>query len=142
MKKWIIELLITILTFLAPIKGILVLLVMFIVIDTAFAIYTSIKLNGKKSFSSTKLFNIVIKSFFYLSTVIMAFGADVFICGGSLFGIVHLLSKAMCVFWMYIEVKSLDETNMKLGNKSFWVLIREIMGKYKSIKKDIKKINQ
>jgi hypothetical protein len=72
----------------------------------------------------------------------MAFGADVFICGGSLFGIGHLLSKAMCVFWMYIEVKSLDETNMKLGNKSFWVLIKEIMGKYKSIKKDIKKINQ
>ena len=110
---------------------------MFIVLDTIFAIYASVKLKGWKSFTSSKLFNIVTKSFFYLLTVIMAFMADEYICGGSLFGIAHVLSKAMGVFWVMIEVKSLDETSMKLGNKSFWSLMRQMIGRYKNIKKDI-----
>jgi hypothetical protein len=67
----------------------------------------------------------------------MAFMADTYICGGALFGIAHLLSKAMSIFWIGIEIKSLDETSIKLDNKSFWVLMRQMIGRYKNIKKNI-----
>jgi len=137
MKHFLYSMVLIIAAFLAPIKGLLILLVMFILLDTIFAIYASVKLKGWKSFTSSKLFNIVTKSFFYLLTVIMAFMADEYICGGSLFGIGHVLSKTMGIFWIGIEIKSLDETSMKLKNKSFWVLMRQMIGRYKNIKKDI-----
>jgi hypothetical protein len=41
--------------------------------------------------------------------------------------------------WIYIEIKSLDESSIKLGNKSFWVLLKEI-NKLKDIKKDLNDI--
>jgi hypothetical protein len=28
---------------------------------------------------------------------------------------------------IYIEIKSLDESSIKLGNKSFWVLLKEMV---------------
>jgi hypothetical protein len=33
-----------------------------------------------------------------------------------------VISKTMTMLWIYIEIKSLDESSIKLGNKSFWVL--------------------
>jgi hypothetical protein len=41
--------------------------------------------------------------------------------------------------WIYIEIKSLDESSIKLGNKSFWVLLKEMV-KLKDIKKDLNDI--
>lgn len=55
-------------------------------------------------------------------------------------GVSNLLAKIMTAFWIYIEIKSLDESNMKLGNKSFWVLFKEFIEKLKSIKKDLNEI--
>lgn len=70
----------------------------------------------------------------------MAFLVDKFILTGSLFGIAFLLSKIMTVFWIYIEIKSLDESSMKLGNKSFWVLLKEMINKLKGIKNDLNEL--
>lgn len=127
-------------TFLFPIKGLLILMILFIVADTYLGIYASVKLNGIDSFKSTKLFNIVVKSFFYLMTIIMTFAMDKFIFEGELFDVKFLLAKTMTMFWIYIEIKSLDETSMKLGNKSFWVLFKEMIEKLKGIKKDLNEI--
>jgi hypothetical protein len=41
---------------------------------------------------------------------------DTFIFNKSLFGLV--IAKTMTMLWIYIEIK-LDESSMKLGNKSF-----------------------
>jgi hypothetical protein len=41
---------------------------------------------------------------------------------------------------IYIEIKSLDESSIKLGNKSFWVLLKEMVNKLKDIKKDLNDI--
>jgi phage-related holin len=127
-------------TFFTPIKGLILIMILFILSDTALGIYTSIKLGGVETFKSHKLFNIVVKSFFYLTTIIMAFLIDKFILGGMLLGITHLLAKVMTAFWIYIEIKSLDESSMKLGNKSFWVLFKEFIDKLKSLKKDLNEI--
>lgn len=115
-------------------------MIIFIASDTALGVYTSIKLEGISAFKSHKFFNVVIKSFFYLATIIMAFCIDVFIFNGTLFGLKFLLAKTMTMLWIYIEIKSLDESSMKLGNKSFWAILKEFITKLKSIKKDLNEL--
>jgi hypothetical protein len=134
---------ITVATFLTPIKGLLILTGMAVLLDTLFAIYVTIKLNGWKSFQSTKLFNIVVKSFFYFGSIVLAFFMDTHIVEkNTIFGVNLLISKVVTIFWLYIEVKSIDETSQKLGNKSFYFLIKDLMTKAKDLKKDINEIKE
>jgi phage-related holin len=140
--KIITALITTMSIFLLPIKGLLLTMIIFIVADTTWAIYATIKLKGIKSFTSTKFFNIVVKGFFYLGTIIMAFFIDLNIFDGSVMGIPLCLSKAMTCVWLYNEVKSCDETSMKLGNRSIWVIIKELIEKLKSLKKDLNDIKE
>jgi hypothetical protein len=140
MKAFIINFLMIILTFITPIQGLILMMVGFILLDTGVGIYTSIKLHGRKSIRSGKLFNVVVKSFFYVFSVILTLMLDKFVFEGHLFGINFLLSKGMSIFWTFIEIKSLDETSIKLGNRSFFELIKDMVAKLVSFKKDIKKI--
>lgn len=136
-------LLVLITTILAPIKGLLLVTVMAVLLDTVFAIYTTIKLYGCKSYQSTKLFNIVVKSFFYLGSITLAFFIDTHIVGINLImGIELFLSKVITIFWLYIECKSIDETSQKHGNKPFYVIIKNILEKAKELKKDINGIKE
>jgi hypothetical protein len=129
---------ISLLTLISPIVGLIALISLAVVMDTLFAIYTTIKLNGWRSYQSTKLFNIVIKTFFYLGSVILAFVVDKHIIHTNLiFGIPLIVSKTLTLFWIYIEVKSIDETSQKHGNEPFYVIIKNLMTKAKEFKKDI-----
>lgn len=124
-------------SFLAPIQGLIILMIIFISADTALGIYTAIKMGGIEAYKSHKFFNLVIKSFFYLTSIIMAYCIDLFIFGGVFFNIPFLLAKIITMVWIYIEIKSLDESSMKLGNKSFWEILKEFIIKLKSIKQDL-----
>lgn len=106
-------------------------------LDTFFGIYASIKIDGMSSFRSHKLFNVVVKLFFYLASIILAFGIDKYIFDGTLFNIKYLLPKGITMLWIYIEIKSLDESSIKIGNKSVWILLKEFIDKLKNIKTDI-----
>jgi hypothetical protein len=66
------------------------------------------------------------------------FAVDQFILEGQLGGIKHVLSKAFCVLFIYIEIKSIDESSMKLGNRSLWSIVKEVMNRIQAFKKDIK----
>ncbi len=135
--------LICLLTFVTPIKGLLILTGLAVLFDTLFAIYISIKLNGWSSFRSTKLFNIVVKTFFYFGSIILGFFIDKHIIeNNTLFGVPLLISKVVTVFWLYIEIKSIDETSQKLGNKSFYFIIKSIISKAKDLKKDINEFKE
>ena len=123
--------------FLLPISGLLLTMIAFVLLDTAMGIYVSVKLKGWSSFQSTKFFNIVVKSFFYLSSIIMTYFLDKYILEGSLMGINLALSKAMTAVWIFNEVNSCDENSMKLGNKSVWVISKNLMTKLKTLKKDL-----
>lgn len=128
-------------TFIVPIKGLIIITGLAVVLDTLFAVYTTVKLNGIASYKSNKLFNIVVKSFFYFGSIILAFTIDTHIIESNLIlGVPNLISKVVTVFWIYIEVKSIDETSMKLGNKSFYTILKNLMQKTKSIKNDINDI--
>lgn len=72
----------------------------------------------------------------------MAFLIDTHICEGSLFSIPNIISKTLTFVWVYIEIKSIDETSVKLGNRSFWVILKELIGKTKDLKKDINDLQE
>ena len=114
----------------------------FVLADTIFAIYVVVKLSGWQAYKSNKLFNIAPKTFFYLLAICLGFCIDTFIVDGKIWGISLLISKLICFFFIYIEVKSIDETSMKLGNKSFWVIIKDMILKAKSLKKDLNEVTK
>jgi hypothetical protein len=134
--------LITFFCFITPILGLLIIISIAVGFDTLFAIYVAIKQKGIKAFKSTKLFNIVVKTFFYMGSIVFAFLLDHFILGGKLFDIPYFISKLITIVWLYIEIKSIDETSMKLGNKSLWVIFKELLSKAKDLKKDINEIKE
>lgn len=115
-------------------------MILFIALDTCTALYVTIKLNGWKSFQSTKFFNIVVKSFFYLASIILAFSIDIYIFEGSIMGIKLLLAKSMTAVWVFNEIKSCDENSVKLGNKPFFDIIKSLLSKMKQLKKDLNDI--
>ena len=136
-------LLVAVVTFLTPIKGLLIITGLAVMLDTVFAIYTTIKLNGWKSYQSTKLFNIVVKTFFYFGTIILAYAIDIILIDNhQFFGTDLLIAKLVTVFWLYIELKSIDETSQKLGNESFYFIIKNFITKVKALKKDINEIKK
>ena len=95
-----------------------------------------------KDYQSDKLFNIVVKTFFYMTTILLAFLIDTFIFEKKLANIGYLSSKAVTMFWIYIEAKSLDEKSVKLGNRPFHVIMSALIKRIKSWKKDIKEIKE
>lgn len=131
-----------IITFLTPIWGMLLTVGLFILADTVYAINTAVKKGGWSAFKSTHLFNIVPKTFFYLSGVILGYLVDYFIVDGTIWGISLLITKIVCGFWIYIEIKSIDETSIKRGNKPLWEIIKDLVRKGKDIKKDINEITE
>ncbi len=136
------SLILAFISFLSPIYGIIFLLSLAVMTDTIFAIYATIKLNGIKSFQSNKLFNLSIKTFFYMGSLLLAFTIDTFIVSSNtMFGIELLFSKVIAILWIYIEIKSIDETSIKLGNKPLLTIIKEMINVFKSLKKDIGNIN-
>ena len=124
-------------SFILPIKPLVLIVISIVLLDTIIGIYATIKMNGKKSFRSGKLFNIVPKVFFYSVTILLSFLIDKYILGGELFSIPFLLSKSACVLWTFIETKSIDENLQKLGNKPIMETIKNLIGGVKNIKKDI-----
>jgi hypothetical protein len=140
--KTITATLLSILTFLSPVTGLVIIMIGFILLDTAAGIYVSVKLGGWKSFQSDKLFNLSVKSFFYCFSIILAYLIDMFIFGGKLQGVDFLLSKLMTVAWVFIEIKSLDEKSIKIGNKPFIVIIRNFIKYIKEFKKNINEIKE
>ena len=139
--KTLLLILASIATFLIPIQGLLLLMILFIFLDTCFGIYSTVKRKGWKSFRSTKLFNLVVKSFFYLASIILSFLVDTYVFQSKLFGVDCLASKSMALVWIYVEIKSIDETSVGLGNKSIWVILKEMIAKAAEFKKDLKSVD-
>lgn len=134
--------LLTFLVFVTPIKGMVCLISFAVFLDTTFAIYVSVSQRGWSSFKSTKFFNIVVKSFFYMATILLGFLIDSYIFEGKISGIPYLVSKIVTFVWLYIEIKSIDETSQKYGNKSLWLILKDLISKTKDLKNDINEIKE
>lgn len=139
--NWMKPIILTLMTFLAPIKGLIILLICFITFDTIMAIYVSVKTRGWSSFRSALLRKgMTSKVFLYLGSVMISYLIDLYVMEGSTFGIKLLLSKGLTSIWCYAEIKSCDENSMKLGNRSFFVIMKEFFQKITGYKDAVKKI--
>ena len=138
MKTFIEGLIFSTMAFLAPIKGLIILIMLFVAFDTIIGIYASMKAGYK--FRSSRLFNLVVKTFFYTGSIMLAYLIDTFVMGGMAFGIKLLSAKIATIVWCYIETKSIDEKSIMLGNRPIWTILKEFVKKAKSIKDDIKNI--
>lgn len=139
-EPYIIQYITTFILFLSPIKGLVITMIAFVLFDTLYAIKSVIKREGWKSYQSHKLFNIVPKSFLYSSTILLSYLIDYFIMDGQVMGISNLLSKAMTFVWIYVEIKSIDETSQSNGNRPFLTQLKEISSRLKSLKEDLKEL--
>ena len=142
MEKHITSFTATLLIFIAPIWGLVSIIFIVVFLDTFAGVYSSIKLNGLKSIRSNKLFNMAIKLFFYLSTILLAYVMDVYIFDMTLLGIKDFSSKAVTIFWVLIELKSIDETSIKLGNKPVLDVITSVIAKAKELKKNLEDLKK
>lgn|SRR5574343_221676 len=138
-KTEVVFLVVSFFTFLTPITGMVLLVNCAVGLDTAAGVYIARKNNN---YQSDKLFNIVVKSFFYMGTILLAFLIDNFIFDKKLFDIAYLCSKSASMFWIYIECKSLDEKSQKLGNRPVYEIISNFIKKVKNIKQDINEIKE
>ena len=142
MKTYITYFLLGIFTILLPLKPFVVTVILFVLADTIFGVCTAIKLGGWESFRSGKLFNFPVKIFFYAGSIVLSYFVDKHIFEGQILGVTNLLTKACTMLWIYIEVKSMDETSMKLGNKSLWVILKEMISRVKKFKQGINEIDE
>ena len=139
--KTLIMLLGSILTFIAPIKWVFVIIFISVMVDTVYAIKVQIKTKGRSSFKSRILrLGLSHKIFKYFGSTFLLYMIDVYIFGNSLFGFNYLLSKSIAMVWVYTELKSYDESAQKLGKKPFIDSAKEVLGFYKSVKKEINDI--
>lgn len=132
-------LLLTFVSFVSPIKGLFFLVGMAVALDTCAGIYVAKKTN---KFCSNNLFNVVVKTFFYMGTIFLAFLSDKNVLEKEMFSIPYLIAKVVCCFWVYIEVTSMDEKSQKLGNKPFKIVVGNLIKWVKNVKKDINEIKQ
>ena len=141
MKEILLASLASLLIILAPIKGLVITMFLAVLFDTISGVWVAVKLGGWSTFRSNKLFNIVIKLFFYLLSIIFAFAVDINIFDGSIFGVKVLLAKIITAAFVWIEFISLNENNMKLGNRSLFVILKEMIVKATEIKKELSDVD-
>ena len=139
-KKEISVFIVTVVTFLTPIHGLFMVVGSIVMIDTIYGVYASIKLSGLKSIISHKLFNLPVKTLFYMGSILIAFLVSKYMFDSKLMGIPYLVPKVLCGFWVIIELKSIDETGIKLGHKPILVTIKSLIEKAKTFKKDLNEL--
>ena len=125
-----------IINFFDPIKGFLMLMGFMVLADTIFAMWVAHKMNQK--ITSSKFFNIAPKIFFYLGSIMLAYGCDyLFVGAGPVMGINMLGTKVISFAFISNEVKSINETYVKRFGKSLYETIKEYLSVLKRLKKDI-----
>lgn len=140
MKSIITLFICSLLSFISPIQGVLLLLIVATLLDSIFMIFYVILKKGRKEYKSTKLFNLAVKLFVYIGATITLFLADKFIFDESLFNIKYLLSKSISMVFLYIELLSIDETSQRFGNKPFLDYVKGFVIVAKKMKKDLNEV--
>jgi hypothetical protein len=137
MKTKLLILLSSVSSILLPIQPLFFIIGLLVALDTIIGSYACIKIHGRKSFKSHKLFNIGVKSFLYSFTILNLYLIDRFVFGGTLFGFEYLLSKSITLVFSYIELLSIEENYVKLGGRRVFDIIKEMIKKFKAVKQDL-----
>ena len=143
MKEYVIAFIVSILSFFIPVVPLLLLVGLFICLDTILGIWAC-KRQGEK-ITSHKLSAMIPKMFLYQGAVMTGYLVDVFLLGefiGLVFDIPLLFTKLIAMTLIFIEGVSLDENWQKIKGKTFIQSFKEMVFQVTSLKKDIQKLGK
>lgn len=141
MKQHIIAFLVSLCSFFVPVIPLLLLVGLFIIIDTGLGVWSA-KRQGEK-ITSKKLGAIIPKMVLYQGAVITAFILDIWLLGefiSIIFDIEMLFTKLVAMTLIFIEGVSIDENFKLLTGKNLFRSFKEMIARTGSLKKDIKDI--
>lgn len=129
---------------LAPIQFILLLVSMFIVIDTIFGVYTAKKL--KREITSRKLAAFIHKMLIYNIVIITVYALDKLLLGEFLLQMVsiHLVAtKVAAIALVVTEIFSIDEKLRMLNNNNgMWSYLKRLLSLAKLVRKETKNLQE
>jgi hypothetical protein len=137
--------------FFAPIVPIILIVGLFVIIDTIFGIMAA--KHSNENISSNKFSRIIYKTFAYFSVILLAYGLDYLIVGAILthyFPLITLLfTKLIAAIIGVVEWYSIDEKIRKMNKNrgiKFYVYLllrnaKKLSGSIKDIKSDLKDDN-
>ena len=134
----------TILTFLAPIYGIVLTVIFFVFFDT-FIAYWRVKKTGVNWTSKKLRIGLVPKCLTYVSLIVAFFLMDKFILNDvikHLVNIEYFTTKVLSLIFIYIEFTSIDESYKIVKGKSLLTSFKELINKANDIKNDFKNFNE
>jgi len=125
--------------FFAPIKGIILMVALSTIIDTCFGVW---KAKSLKEPITSKMFRngLVPKMLSYIAVVMLVYASDVFIINGltmSVVSVEFISTKVIALVLLSVEVKSMDESWIKVKGYSFIDKIKAIILKLKDVKKEL-----
>lgn len=134
--EYLLIILATFITFITPIFGFIIIILSAIIISAIYSIRCKIsKLGYHISFFYHVLLEILNKLLFYLPTIIIAYLIDLYVISENhIYNIPLIITKIITIMWSYVEFKTIDEIRIKLGKKSIFKLIKEILNKLKNTK--------
>ena len=137
MKIYLSTIATTLVLFFAPIKGIILIVALATILDTGFGLWKAKKL-GEEITSKIFRHGLVPKLLSYVAAVMLIYASDVFIINAltmSVISVEFISTKLIALVLLSIEVKSMDESFVKVKGYSFIDKIKAIIGKLKDIKK-------
>ena len=139
MKIYLSSVLFSLVLFFAPIKGIILIVALSTIIDTCFGVW---KAKSLKEPITSKMFRngLVPKLLSYIAVVMLVFSSDVFIINGltlSVVSVEFISTKVIALVLLSVEVKSMDESWIKVKGYSFIDKIKTIIVKLKDVKKEL-----
>lgn len=132
---------IVVLSFLMPIKGILLTIAVSIFADTVVGLWKAKKL--KTPITSRRLSQIVSKMLLYQVTVILSFMIDTFILDviiQQIFSVPFLFTKMVALTLVSIEVFSIDENIKAVKKTGLFDAFKNLVARSKDIKNEVDKI--
>ena len=139
MKIYLSSVLFSLVLFFAPIKGIILIVALSTIIDTCFGVWKAKKL-GEPITSKMFRNGLVPKLLSYIAVVMLVFSSDVFIINGltlSVVSVEFISTKVIALVLLSVEVKSMDESWIKVKGYSFIDKIKAIILKLKDVKKEL-----
>ena len=141
MKEYVIAFIISILSFFIPIVPLLLLVGLFISLDTLLGVWSA-KRSGEK-ITSRKLGAMIPKMFLYQGAVLSGYLVDVYLLGefiSIVFDIENLFTKLIAMTLIFIEGVSIDENFQKITGKNLFRSFKEMISRTGSLKKDMDEI--
>ena len=128
---------------LAPIQWVLLLVGMFIVLDTCFGIWAAYK--TQKKLTSRRFSKFISKMFIYQLVIITVYALDKLLLGEFLLHFINIqlvLTKVTAICLIFAEVFSIDEKLKMVKGKDLWSYFKRVVGLAKRIKSETEDLTE